>query len=173
VVALALLLISPVTGAGGRPVSAPERAVHEHRAKSAATHPGLPLHVLFVGASITAGLERTSLGDTYPGQVVPALREECVSVDWQERARSGATVADALIWPYLSGQQIIVLPLIANDFLLRQPARRRCRGLHRVLAHLRQRSPSARLVCIGSWEAPGKINLDRVPLTTYDAAARS
>lgn len=40
VVAAALLLISPVTGAGDRPVSAPVKAVHEHRRK-VALHSGV------------------------------------------------------------------------------------------------------------------------------------
>src|SRR4029077_8880092 len=67
---------------------------------AAAAQPATMMHVLFVGASITSGMEQSSLDDTYPGRVVGGLRNQGYRVDWQERARWGALAADALTWPY-------------------------------------------------------------------------
>ena len=148
------------------------RMAGAHRSRGAAGHQGPLVRVLFVGASITSGLEQTSLADTYPGRVVGRLRERGLRVAWQERARAGAMVGDALTWPYPTGQQVIVVHLITNDFLRGTPIDAYQHRLHKVLGALRERSPQARLVCLGTWESPGFVNRGQVSLEVYDAAAR-
>lgn len=166
-----LLVASPgIAGAGTRP-PAPAKVAGAHRPGSRARNQRPVVHVLFVGASITSGLEQTSMADTYPGKVVEGLRLRGLQVDWDERARAGAMVADGLTWPYPGNQQVIVVHLITNDFLHGTPLGIYQHRLHEVLGALRERSPGARLVCLGAWEAPGTVNRDQVPLESYDTAA--
>ena len=99
------------------------------------------MHMLFVGASITSGMEQSSLDDTYPGRVVGGLRNQGYRVDWQERARWGALAADALTWPYPPDQQFIAVHLITNDFVRGTPIDSYQDALRQVLADLRAGSP--------------------------------
>lgn len=176
-IAAAILIASPGAAPGGDH-PAPVRLAGGRTARTARTAPTVAgqqeavVRVLFVGASLTAGLEQSSLSDTYPGKLVGRLRERGMRVEWQERARAGATVGDALSWPYPAGQQIIVVHLITNDFLRGTAPDVYQSRLHRVLATLRERSPEAHLVCLGTWEAAGRVNRNQVPLETYDAIAR-
>jgi lysophospholipase L1-like esterase len=117
-------------------------------------------------------MEQSTLDDTYPGRVVTGLRNQGFRVDWQERARWGAQVADALTWPYPPGQQIIALHLITNDFVRGTPIDSYQEALSQVLVDLRSSSPRARLMCLGVWGAPDSVNLDHVSLAAYDAAAQ-
>ena len=130
------------------------------------------MHVLFVGASITSGMEQSSLDDTYPGRVVGGLRNQGYRVDWQERARWGALAADALTWPYPPDQQFIAVHLITNDFVRGTPIDSYQDALRQVLADLRAGSPQAHLLCLGVWGAPNSVNLNHVSLAAYDAAAQ-
>lgn len=174
-IAIALLIAAPGLAAAGRqpPAHAHAKMAGAHRPRTEARQNQVPLvRVLFVGASITSGMEQSSLDDTYPGDVVARLRERGLRVEWDERARSGAMVGDALTWPYPADQQIIVVHLITNDFLRGTPLDAYQDRLHQVLVALRERSPQAHLVCLGTWEAPGFVNRDQVPLETYDAAAK-
>lgn len=166
-----LLVASPGMVVGRQRSPEPVKVAGAHRSASPASRQGPPVHVLFVGASITSGLEQTSLADTYPGKVVADLRQRGLRVDWDERARAGALVADAQTWPYPVDQQVIVVHLITNDFLHGTPLDTYQHRLHEVLVALRERSPQATLLCLGTWEAPGTVNRDHVPLETYDAAA--
>ena len=170
-VATALLIATPGMVSGKKAPVTHMKVARAHRARRPAAPQEPIVRVLFVGASITSGLEQTSLADTYPGKVVARMRERGQRVDWQERARAGALVGDALTWPYPTDQQIIVVHLITNDFLHATPLDTYQHRLHEVLVALRERSPQARLVCLGTWEAPGSVNRDQVSLETYDAVA--
>ncbi|MBO0701756.1 MAG: SGNH/GDSL hydrolase family protein, partial [Candidatus Dormibacteraeota bacterium] len=84
----------------------------------------------------------------------------------------GASVFDALRWPYPGDQQVIVVHLITNDFLYGTSLVRYQQALRQVLVDLRERSPEANLICLGTWQRPGMVNRARVPLQSFDAAAR-
>lgn len=170
--AVAILLTSPGSAPRRPSQPAPVKLARARSNGSASGHREPLVRALFVGASLTSGLEQSSLSDTYPGKVVARLRERGLEVQWEERAQSGATVGDALTWPYPADQQIIVVHLITNDFLRGTPVGVFQGRLHRVLAELRERSPEAHLVCLGTWEAPDKVNRDQVSLATYDATAK-
>jgi lysophospholipase L1-like esterase len=195
VVALALVLASPVALSPRKPLPAPAKvASRTPRTRAAAAEPGAAatvpgaaatppgaapaaqpatmMHVLFVGASITSGMEQSSLDDTYPGRVVGGLRNQGYRVDWQERARWGALAADALTWPYPPDQQFIAVHLITNDFVRGTPIDSYQDALGQVLADLRAGSPQAHLLCLGVWGAPNSVNLNHVSLAAYDAAAQ-
>ncbi len=186
VIVVALLVASPALLSAGKHGAAPAKAARAHpmrlaavRPRTGATRPGSPAtqagtvtHVLFIGASITSGMEQSTLDETYPGQVVAGLRHQGFSVDWQERARWGALAADALTWPYPPDQQVIAIHLISNDFVRGTPIDAYQEALGHLLVDLRGSSPQARLVCLGVWGAPNSVNLAHVPLAAYDAAAR-
>lgn len=201
-VAVALLMASPVGASAGKHRQAAAKTAPAHHTKAAALQPGpattatqpgaaaaaqpgaaaprpaattepvASMHVLFVGASITSGLEQTSLDETYPGRVVAGLRDQGDRVDWQERARWGALVNDALTWPYPPDQQLIVVHLITNDFVRGTPIDSYQDALSQVLVDLRGSSPQAHILCLGVWGAPNSVNPEGVPLTAYDAAAQ-
>jgi len=170
-----LLLVSAPTGASPRRQLAarvPVKTAPVSHPRVAAAPPPSVMHVLFVGASITSGDQQTSLANTFPGRVVAGLRNQGNDVAWQERALTGATVADALTWPYPDHQQVIVIHLITNDFGRGNPIGTYQATLDQLLVGLREGSPEAQLVCLGVWGAPGSFNGDHVSLTAYDAAAQ-
>lgn len=131
------------------------------------------LNALFVGASITAGMTQSSLQDTFPALTVQKLENQGVDVQWQLRARSGATVEEALSWPYPTGQQVIVVHLVTNDFTDQTPLATYSVELQQLLTRLRQGSPKAALVCLGAWAKPGAQNADHTSVDAYDSADQS
>lgn len=177
-VGVLVLLTLPAVAAGAlRPPPAP---APPHRAPRRVAPPPVStpvadpaMHVLFVGASITTGMEQSSLDTTFPGLVVAGLRKDGAPVDWGERAQWGATVGDALTWPYPSDQQVIIVHLITNDFAKGTALATYQSQLHRVLLDLRSRSPQAKLVCLGNWSEPGALDSAQLSQVDYDTVAQA
>lgn len=128
-----------------------------------------PFRILFVGASITAGVGATSPSDYYPAFLGQEIAAHVGPVLPTVVAQSGATVAAALTWLYPIDQDLIVVHTATNDFLHATPPAVYRESLLELLQRLRSESLDAAIVCLGVWATQDDVNQAGLGVTTYDA----
>jgi GDSL-like lipase/acylhydrolase family protein len=132
---------------------------------------GRPLHVLFVGASITSGWY-ASAGHDYRSLLERDLAQRGYSLQVQTWARPGARVANLAHFQAPTAKELIVLQLGTNDSGSRRPTdpgvfATEYSGL---VQRLRAASPDASLVCLDAWANASTVNRLGVPVAVYDQA---
>ncbi|HEX4213122.1 MAG TPA: SGNH/GDSL hydrolase family protein, partial [Candidatus Dormibacteraeota bacterium] len=128
-----------------------------------------PYRMLFVGASITAGVGAETQSQSFPYVLAGEVEKKVGQVRLTIIASSGAPVHRALPWRYPSGQDVIVVHLATNDFLdgTELPAYKS--ELETILQRFRAGSPHAAMVCLGTWSAPDAVNKLGLGPSAYDA----
>jgi lysophospholipase L1-like esterase len=132
-----------------------------------------PYRMLFVGASITAGVGAQTTAESFPYVLAGEVGKKVGTVRLTIIASSGAPVHRALPWRYPSGQDVIVVHLATNDFLDGTPLPTYRTELETILQRFRAGSPRATLVCLGTWSAPDSVNRIGLGPSDYDAVDRS
>lgn len=132
---------------------------------------GRPLHVLFVGDSITFGIRATTKAQAFP-QLVTAALEAKGNVVAKVAGKGGAGAHYWQPHPLPKGQDVVVLEIGTNDigpFGTPHPGPDHWfqLGYSSLIAKLQKDSPHARFYCVGAWrpDAP-------VPAAKYDVAIR-
>jgi acyl-CoA thioesterase-1 len=133
------------------------------------------LKLLFVGASITVGYYASSLNHAYPELVAAQLTAEGWPVDLDVEAQGGTIAHTADRWRLAvpSDVDVLVVQLATNDYLKSLPLVAYEGYYQDILRHLRAASPRARLLCLGGWDDPNRLNRLGVPASRYDAAAEA
>lgn len=117
-----------------------------------------PYRMLFVGASITAGIGASSTADSFPYVLGDEVQKMVGPVQETVVATPGAPVHVALQWPLPAGQDLVVVHLATNDFLRGTPPLEYQTELLTLLRRIRRGSPHATLVCLGAWASPDQLN---------------
>lgn len=138
------------------------------RAMSERRRPG-HFRMLFIGASITAGIGAEQPSQAYPELVAGRVAKRGKPVTLTVLAHSGARVSRARRWRYPGGQNVVVVHLVTNDYLHATPIPAYRSGLETILRHLRRSSPHATLVCLGAWIRPSAVNRADLGPGIYDA----
>lgn len=128
-----------------------------------------PFRMLFVGASITAGVGAQTEAESFPHVLGDAVEKKVGPVRLTIIAASGAPVKEALPWRYPGGQDVIIVHLATNDFLDGTELPTYKTKLGRILEHFRAGSPHATLVCLGTWSSPTAVNKIGLGPSAYDA----
>ena len=133
-----------------------------------------PLHLLFVGASITSGWY-ASAGHDYRSLVERDLARRGYSLQVQTRARPGARVASLTRFQAPTGMELIVLQLATNDSGSRRPTDPSVFATEYsgLVQRLRAASPNATLVCLDAWANASTVNRLGVPVAVYDQAVEA
>jgi lysophospholipase L1-like esterase len=137
------------------------------RARAEPARPS-PLHLLFVGASITAGVGTSQPEDAFPELLTRRLEGRFAVSRVSVVAHRGAVVDQALDWRKPANDDLIVVHLATNDFQHGTPLAAYQDQLDQLLAQLRASSPQASLVCLGTWEAPTATNGLGLTAQQYD-----
>lgn len=118
---------------------------------------GRPMHVSFIGDSITEGSYATVDEKTFRGTMVSELSKDG-AVRWDRQGRAGATTAEvlAMLPASLPKADLIVVELGTNDLGKTQPAEF-ARTYNRLLDTALAASPGAPLVCAGAWSGPNVV----------------
>lgn len=138
-----------------------------------AAPPAAPLHVLYVGASITRGWFATTGSETYPVVLNRLLRTRGRQVHPTVIAQSGVEAAQTLGWELPPAQDVVVVQVVTNDFLYSVPLASFRASYEALLGRIRATSPRADLVCMGAWSAPGTANALGFKTADYDGVVRS
>ena len=139
-----------------------------------AVTPPQPLHVLYVGASITRGWFATTRSETYPVVLNRLLQTRARrSVHPTVVAQSGVEAAQTLAWELPPAQDVVVVQVVTNDFTHSVPLASFRSSYATLLERVRATSPRADLVCMGAWQGPGAANALGFTTTDYDIAVRS
>lgn len=128
-----------------------------------------PYRMLFVGASITAGVGAQTEAESFPYVLGDAVEKKVGPVRLTVIASSGAPVREALLWRYPGGQDVIVAHLATNDFLDGTELPVYKTRLETILERFRTGSPHATLVCLGTWSSPTSVNKIGLGPSAYDA----
>ncbi|HEX4213161.1 MAG TPA: SGNH/GDSL hydrolase family protein [Candidatus Dormibacteraeota bacterium] len=129
-----------------------------------------PYRMLFVGASITAGIGATSTADSFPYLLGAEVRKMVGPVEETVVATPGAPVRVALRWPLPTDQDLVVVHMATNDFLRGTPLPLYQSDLLTLLRRIRAGSPHATLVCLGAWASPDQLNVDDQGPAAYNQA---
>jgi acyl-CoA thioesterase-1 len=132
---------------------------------------GPPLHVLFVGASITSGWY-ASAGHDYRSLVERDLTQRGYSLKVQTWARPGARVANLAHFQAPTGMELIVLQLGTHESGSRKPTDPSVFATEYsgLVQRLGAASPGATLVCLDAWANASTVNRPGVPVAVYDQA---
>jgi lysophospholipase L1-like esterase len=129
-----------------------------------------PFRMLFVGASITAGVGATAPAQSFPYLLGTEIARALGPTQTTVMAIPGAPVSAALLWDFPTDQNLIVVHLATNDYLQNTPVPLYRSELETLLRRLRAGSPHATLVCLGAWAASGAPNGEGVTPAAYNAA---
>lgn len=132
-----------------------------------------PLRILFVGASVTAGVGATTVADQYPSVLAQEIGREVGPVTSTVVAERGATVSTAQTWGLPRDQDLIVVHLATNDFLRGTPPPLYGASLRALLGRLRNESPDAAVACLGVWAGQDDFGRSGLDPAAYDAQVRS
>jgi lysophospholipase L1-like esterase len=170
---LAIALALMVGTLGGTAACSGQSAPGTPVASTPAPHrtSGPPLHVLFVGASITSGWYAGS-GHDYRSLVEQDLTQRGYSLQVQTWARPGTRVASLAHFVPPTGMELIVLQLATNDSGSGRPADPSVFATEYsgLVQRLRAASPGATLVCLDAWANAATVNRLGVPVAVYDQA---
>jgi lysophospholipase L1-like esterase len=179
---LALLLLLVLTGVVGastplhvRAATQPPAASPSAAAPSPAETPApaAPLHMLFVGASITAGVGASRPEDGFPAVVERTVQAEIGPTAISVVAHNGAVVEETTRWDLPMEQNVLVVHMVTNDFERATPLAIYRENLRWLLARLRGGSPRARLICLGAWQSAMAHNRLNLGVGAYDGVAKS
>lgn len=124
---------------------------------------------VFVGASITAEVGATEPVDSYPADLTRRMQQQVGPVVPTVIAHPGARVATALQWQFPRDQNLVIVHLATNDFLVATPPATYGASLDALVQRLRAESPQASIVCLGVWGAEADTNRAGLAASTYDA----
>lgn len=166
---ICLILLATLSGSHAQArqpvVAASSRGRRAESGRRASRH----FRMLFVGASITAGIGAQQPSQAYPQLVADRVGMRGKPVTLTVIAQTGARVSRAMRWRYPGGQNVIVVHLSTNDYLHATPIPVYKSDLDTILRHLRRSSPQATLVCLGAWVRPSAVNRDHLGPAVYDA----
>ena len=129
-----------------------------------------PYKMLFVGASITAGIGASSTAASFPYVLGDEVQKVVGPVQENVVATPGAPVRVALQWPLPAGQDLVVVHMATNDFLQGTPVMEYQSELLTLLRRIRAESPHATLVCLGAWASPDQLNAEQEGPAAYNNA---
>jgi lysophospholipase L1-like esterase len=129
-----------------------------------------PYRMLFVGASITAGIGATSTAASFPYVLADEVQRVVGPVQVTVVATPGAPVRTALQWSLPADQNLVVVHLATNDFLQGTPVLVYQSELLTLLRRIRAGSPHATLVCLGAWASPDQLNAEDEGPAAYNDA---
>lgn len=129
-----------------------------------------PYRMLFVGASITAGIGASSTADSFPYVLGDEVQKMVGPVQETVVATPGAPARVAMRWPLPGGQDLVVVHMATNDFLQGTPPLEYQSELLTLLRRIRAGSPHATLVCLGVWGSPDQLNRDDEGTAPYNLA---
>lgn len=125
--------------------------------------------MLFVGASVTRGWYVTTTENGYPAVAARTIAQiHRRDVEWKVTALPGATVQQTLSWNYPTGQDLVVIDIVTNDFLRSTPMSSFEASFTALLQKLRQGSPKAGFVCLGDWGKIGGVDLRGESAYSFD-----
>lgn len=169
----AVLLLLWVLCACVVPADAGWRARAPAAPKPVRAAPAQPLHVLYVGASITRGWFATTTSEAYPVVLDRLLQSRGRSVRPTVVAQPGVEAAQALAWQLPPAQDVVVVQVVTNDFMHSVPLASFRTSYAALLDRARATSPRAHLACMGAWNGPRAANGLGFTATDYDVAVRS
>jgi lysophospholipase L1-like esterase len=132
-----------------------------------------PLRMLFVGASITAGVGASDPSRGYAATLVALVQRQVGPVDTMVVAHSGAVAAEALKWDFPANQDLIVVHMGTNDFDHSTPLSAFQPAMHALFDRLRGGSPGASFVCLGVWAGATDVNKAGLHPGAYDSVVQS
>ena len=132
-----------------------------------------PFRMLFVGASITAGVGASDPGKGYADTLTALVERQVGPVNPVVVAHSGALTAETQKWDVPADQDLIVVHMGTNDFDHSTPLPAFEQAIHALFDRLRGSSPHASFACPGVWAGTADVNKAGVHPGAYDGIVRA